>query len=159
MRVVGAVLLLVAPCALGSMWVTSHSKRYSICAMPKVGITELLEYVRFTELSAAEICSQYLLAELQPELLKATCAGIPRPCTSSNTTGCNIDYDRTITANLIIKNSEDPSADPCVLQPTGDACTKYARLAVGRDPLSRLFSAFRNKLEQSEQNETKFQLR
>lgn len=42
------------------------------------------------------------------------------------------------------------------MRPTSARCTDFVRLTIGRDPLSRLLSAFRNKLSENGHNESLF---
>eukprot|EP00966_Prymnesium_polylepis_P213059 4934255-Prymnesium_polylepis.1 len=156
-RLAALVCLAGAAPALGSMWVVSRSRRYVLCVTPKTGLTEAMEFVHWLERPAEDVCSTMLLPELRAEVREQKCAGYKACGTLSNFTACDIDYNSIKTPTLQIFDHGNPWADPCRLKSDDPACTKFARLAIGRDPLSRLLSAYRNKMEESLDNETTFQ--
>ena len=87
------------------------------------------------------------LDELRPEVRARACTGYAL-CNATNSSGCLSDYAELVTSELQILHHSDRHADPCLLAPESVHCTQYTRLAIGRDPLSRLFSGFRNKLDE-----------
>jgi len=156
---VGRPLLLLSLAARhveGSMWVVSDVHRYAVCLTPKIGMTEALEFIRWSEVPAHELCPSWLLPELLPEVRAQKCAGYT-PCgTNEDHANCEIDYQASQNSNISFFDHANPWADPCNMRPESDRCTKFTRLAVGRDPLSRLLSAFRNKLSENDHNESAF---
>lgn len=148
--------LAVARRTTGSMWVVSDVNRYAICLTPKIGMTEALEFIRWAEVPADIVCPSWLLPELLPEVRAQKCAGFTACGTNENNTNCVIDYQASQNENISFFDHANPWADPCNMRPWSDRCKKFKRLTVGRDPLSRLLSAFRNKLSENDHNESEF---
>jgi hypothetical protein len=60
--------------ACGPTWVLSQRHSYALCVTPKIGCSELLEFVRWLELPSEEYCGLHMSSKLRLEAVEEKCA-------------------------------------------------------------------------------------
>ena len=160
------------PAACGPTWVLSQRHSYALCVTPKIGCSELLEFVRWLELPSEEYCGLHMSSKLRLEAVEEKCAASLVGTAKANAaldchiqpwrrardrpngtfTGCRDAYGTFRGNGLCIEDSWGQSGRRRTSCPEHLSFASMRRFVVVRDPWERLMSGFADKYYNQRKN-------